>query len=178
MSQENVEIVRRVYEAVSDGDVGAWFQAADPDIRVYPRSDEPDAADEYRGLDGVMEYLMNWYGQWDVYESEPLEIIDAGEHVLVDTRERGRVERTGVEVEEDFWHSFVVRGGKVKEWHMYDSRAEALKAVGLPLGGHAVLHQASCAVDECLLDRPRRPAEPGPGLLVRVIGPLPQVPDD
>ena len=126
-----MEIVRRAWEASSDGDVGVWFQAADPDIRVYPRPEEPDAADEYRGLDGLMDYLLNWYGQWDVYESEPLEMIDAGEHVLVIARERGRVERTGMEVVENFTHSFVLRDGKITEWHMYDSHADALKALGL-----------------------------------------------
>jgi ketosteroid isomerase-like protein len=131
MSQENVEIVRRAFEASAEGDVSVWFQAADPDIRVHPRSDEPDAADEYRGLDGLMDYLMNWYGNWDDYEVDPIEIIDAGKHVLVVARERGRVESTGVEVEEDFNHSFVLRDGKVVEWHMYNSHAEALAAVGL-----------------------------------------------
>jgi ketosteroid isomerase-like protein len=131
MSQESVETLARLFEASSEGEVSVWFQAADPDIRIYPRPAEPDAADEYRGLDGLMEYLINWFGQWDVYESEPLEIIDAGKHVLVIARERGRVERTGMEVVEDLSHSFVLRDGKVVEWHMYDSHAEALEAVGL-----------------------------------------------
>jgi ketosteroid isomerase-like protein len=131
MSQQNVETLRRLFEASSDGDVGVWFQAADPDIRVFPRPEEPDAADEYRGLEGLMEYLMNWYSQWDVYESEPLELIEAGEHVLVRARERGRVERTGLEIVENLTHSFVLRDGKVVEWHMYDSHADALEAVGL-----------------------------------------------
>ncbi len=131
MSQENLNTLRRLFEAASEGDVSVWFQGADPDIRVHPRSEEPDAAEEYRGLDGLMDYLLNWYSQWDFYESEPLEMIDAGEHVLVVARERGRVERTGMEVVEDFCHSFVVRDGKVLEWHMYDSRADALEAVGL-----------------------------------------------
>jgi ketosteroid isomerase-like protein len=131
MSQENVQTLRRLFEASSGGDVSVWFQAADTDIRVYPRPAEPDAADEYRGLDGLMDYLLNWYGQWDVYESEPLEIIDAGGHVLVVARERGRVERTGMEVVENISHSFVLRDGKVTEWRMYDSHAEALEALGL-----------------------------------------------
>jgi ketosteroid isomerase-like protein len=131
MSKENVETMRRLFQAVSDGDVGAWFQAADPDCRVFPRSEEPDADQEYRGLDGLMDYLTNWFGQWDEYESEPVEMIDAGEHVLVVARERGRVESTGMEVVEDFTHSFVLRDGKVTEWRMYDSRADALEALGL-----------------------------------------------
>jgi ketosteroid isomerase-like protein len=131
MSQENVEIVRRGFEAVADGDLGVWFQLADPDIRVRPRPAEPDAADEYQGLDGLMDYAVNWYSQWDEYDTEPIEIIDAGEHVLVRARERGFVERTGIEVLEEFSHSFLLRDGKVVEWRMYDSHTEALEAVGL-----------------------------------------------
>jgi ketosteroid isomerase-like protein len=131
MSRENVEIIRSGFEAVAEGDMGAWFRLADPDIRVIPRPAEPDAATEYRGLDGLMEYAVNWYSQWDEYESEPVEIIDAGEQVVVRARERGRVERTGIEVLEDFSHSFRLREGKVVEWRMYDSHAEALAAVGL-----------------------------------------------
>jgi ketosteroid isomerase-like protein len=129
VSQENVEIIRRLFENADD--VGAWFQAAAPDIAVYPRPEEPDAASEYHGLDGAMEYLINWFGQWDEYESEPIEILDAGTHVLVITREHGFLKRTGLKLEEDFSHSFVLREGKVVEWRMYDSLAEARAAVGL-----------------------------------------------
>jgi ketosteroid isomerase-like protein len=131
MSEENVQVMRRLFDAYTEGDVSAWFQAADPDIRVHPRPAEPDAADEYRGLDGLMDYLVNWLGQWDVYDAEPLEIIDAGEHVLVVARERGRVESTGIEVVEEFWHSFALQDGRVTEWNMYDSRGDAFAAVGL-----------------------------------------------
>jgi ketosteroid isomerase-like protein len=131
MSQENVEIVRRGFERVADGDLGAWLELADPEIRIRPRPAEPDAADEYSGLDGLMDYAVNWYSQWDEYEVEPIDIIDAGEHVLVRTRERGVVERTGVEVSEEFSYSFALRDGKVVEWRMYDSHDEALEAVGL-----------------------------------------------
>ena len=46
-------------------------------------------------------------------------------------RERGRLGGSGLEVEEDFSYSFRLRGGKVVEWRMYDSHAEARAAVGL-----------------------------------------------
>ena len=131
MSQENVEIVRQAFERASDGDVGVWFESCHPDVRVFPRPDEPDAADEYRGLDGLMDYLTNWFGQWDDYQIEPVEFIDAGEHVVVRARERGRMQQTGVEVEAVFSYSFVLRDGKAVEWHMYDSHKDALQAVGL-----------------------------------------------
>ena len=130
MSQQNVEIVRGLFEQAQD-DMGVWFQAADPDIAIYPRPAEPDAASEYHGLEAMMEYLINWFSQWDEYESEPLEILDAGRHVLVIAREHGFVKRTGLRLEENFAHSFVLRKGKVIEWRMYDSQAEARAAVGL-----------------------------------------------
>jgi len=78
-----------------------------------------------------MDYAVNWYSQWDEYTAQPIEIIDVGEQVLVRARERGYVERTGVEVLEDFSHSFLIRDGKVVEWRMYDSHEDALEAVGL-----------------------------------------------
>jgi ketosteroid isomerase-like protein len=123
--------VRGALEASSQGDVGVFFRLADPDCRVYPRPAEPGVAAEYQGLDGLMDYLTNWYSQWDEYEFEPVEIVDAGEYVLVVLRERGRMERTGVEVEHEFSHSFVLRDGQLVEWRAYDGYAEALEAVGL-----------------------------------------------
>jgi ketosteroid isomerase-like protein len=131
VSSEDVEILRRALDAGSEGDLAAWFQVAHPDIRVYPRPGEPDADKEYRGLDGLMDYAVNWYSQWDEYDFEAVDITDAGEHVLVVLRERGRIQRTGMEVVEELSHSFVMRDGKVAEWHMYDSHEEARAAVGL-----------------------------------------------
>ena len=131
MSQQNVETMRLALKALSDGEATAWFQSFDPDVRVYPRPEEPDAAAEYRGLDGLLDYATNWYSQWDDYEVEPVEIVDAGEHVLVVLREHGRVERAGIEVDALFSYSFVLRDGKIVKWHMYDSHADALEAVGL-----------------------------------------------
>ena len=130
MSQEDLEIVRRNFEALAAGEAGVLFERAHPEIRVFPRPAEPDAAAEYRGLEGLMEYVINWFGQWDDYDSELVEVTDAGEHILAVVRERGRAP-SGPEVEGLFSHSFVLRDGKVVEWHMYDSHAEALAAVGL-----------------------------------------------
>ena len=67
----------------AEGDIGALFQFADPEIRVHHRPSEPDAAAEYRGLEGLMDYAVNWYSQWDEYTAQPIEIIDVGEQALV-----------------------------------------------------------------------------------------------
>ncbi len=131
MAEGDTDIIRAAFAMAAEGDLGIWFRTADPDIRVIPRPAEPDAADEYRGLDELMDYLVNWYGQWEEYEFETVEIVDAGDHVLAVVRERGRLAGSGLEVEEDFSHSFLLRDEKVTEWRMYDSHAEARTAVGL-----------------------------------------------
>jgi ketosteroid isomerase-like protein len=131
MSQENVEIVRRGMEAFNQNDFEGWFAIASTEIKLYPRPEEPGVLTVYEGWDGVMEYLVNWYSQWEDYEGEPVEFLDAGDQVLVVMRERGRLERDRLEVEQEFSHSFKLREGSVVEWRMYDSHEQALEAVGL-----------------------------------------------
>jgi hypothetical protein len=41
MFQENVEIVRRGFQAFADNDLEGWFAAATPDLKIYPRPEEP-----------------------------------------------------------------------------------------------------------------------------------------
>ena len=45
--------------------------------------------------------------------------------------ETGRMTRDGLEVEQDFSHSFRLRDGLIVEWRMHDSHRQALEAVGL-----------------------------------------------
>jgi ketosteroid isomerase-like protein len=131
MSREDVESLQAVFQAIADGDATAWLRAMDPEVRLYPRSEEPGVRAVYEGWDGVMEYLVNWYSDWEDYESEPVEFQDAGDQVLVVLRERGRMERSGIEVEEEFSHSFKLRDGRIVEWRHHNSRQDALDALGL-----------------------------------------------
>ncbi|HKF79940.1 MAG TPA: nuclear transport factor 2 family protein [Thermoleophilaceae bacterium] len=131
MSQADVETLRALATTVAEGDATAWLRAMDPAVRVYPRSEEPGVRAVYDGWDGVMEYMVNWYSQWEDYEVEPLEFLDAGDQVLVVIQERGRMDREGLNVTQEFSHSFKLREGLVVEWRMYDSHEQALEAVGL-----------------------------------------------
>ena len=131
MAQHDVEILRGAFEAASEGDAGALLRVSDPEVRVYPRPEEPGVREVYEGWDGAMEYAVNWFGQWEAYEFEPVRILDAGEQILIVLRERGRMEASGIEVEAEFSHSFRMRDGLIVEWRMYDSYEEAAEAVGL-----------------------------------------------
>ena len=132
MPQENTALVKRALLAYRQADFPTALAILDPEICIYPRSEEPGVAEVYTGHDGLFEYLGNWLGQWDEYETEPTSYREAPEdRVLVVMAERGHMKRTGITVDADFTHSFTVAAGKVTEWRMYDSHAQALDALGL-----------------------------------------------
>lgn len=129
MSEENVDIVRRGFDAYSRGDGEAWLAGFSEKIKLYPRPEEPGVKDCYEGTDGVTEYLANWFSGWDEYTVEPEQYIDAGEYVIVDMREVGLAKQSGLRVEETFAHAFKVSDGKVVEWRMFGPVEEALQAI-------------------------------------------------
>jgi ketosteroid isomerase-like protein len=130
MSQENVEIVRRGFEAFQQNDFEAWFALASSEITLYPRPEEPCVKASYGGKEGIVDYLVNWYSGWMAYTAEATRFIDAGESVIVDVREVGTAEQSGMRVEENFAHAFKVVDGLIVEWRMFGPLSEALNALG------------------------------------------------
>jgi len=131
MSHENVEVIRRAFKAFSENDFEGWFAVASEEIRLYPRREEPGAKDCYEGWDGMLDYLVNWYSGWVDYTAEPERFIDGGEYVVVDVREVGIAEQSGMRVEENFAHAFKIAESQIVEWRMFGPVKEALEAVGL-----------------------------------------------
>jgi ketosteroid isomerase-like protein len=131
MSQEDVEIVQRGFEAFSRNDFEDWYALASTEIRVYPRREEPGVKDCYEGWDEMLDYLVNWYSGWDDYTVQAERFIDAGEYVVVDVREVGTAQQSGMRVEQNFAHACKVRDGKIVEWRMFGPLEEALEALGL-----------------------------------------------
>ena len=145
-------MVRRGLEAFSQSDFEGFYALTSTEIKLYPRPEEPGVLPVYEGWDGLLEWMVNWYSHWDDYVGEAIDILDAGDQVLVVMHERGRMARGELEVEQDFSHSFKVRDGQVVEWRMYDSHEQALeadRAVGRP-------------AETSLGRRPPRPARPSP----------------
>jgi len=70
-------------------------------------------------------------GTWDDFHIDVEELTDLGEHVLARLRERGRGKGSGVEVERELFQLFTIRGDRIVRLRMYDTRPEALEAVGL-----------------------------------------------
>jgi uncharacterized protein len=129
MSQENVDGVRRGFEALQRGDLEALFDLLDTQIVWHQPEDLPDRVTAH-GHAGLERIMGRWLGEWDEYSIELEELIDAGDRVVVVQRIRGKGKGSGVEVEMREAHVYEIRDGKAVEVWEYRTKEEALKAVG------------------------------------------------
>jgi uncharacterized protein len=134
MSQENVEIVRRVYDAVARRDTESVLALYDPEIEWdgtrHPMSGLGE--DVYHGHEGLRRWSRGWYEAWEDLEDICEELIDAGDHVVSISTMRGRGRASGVEVEWTLNYGvWTIREGKVVRVAWFRTREEALEAAGL-----------------------------------------------
>ncbi|MBA2764904.1 MAG: nuclear transport factor 2 family protein, partial [Thermoleophilaceae bacterium] len=101
MSQENVEIMRRLYEAIERRDSEAVFALYDPDVEWdmsgYPYGEM--LAARSRGHAALQAFWRELYEAWGSYEHEVHELIDAGDHVVSIVTDRAQGRASGAEVE-------------------------------------------------------------------------------
>jgi ketosteroid isomerase-like protein len=131
MSQENVEIVRGVYDAFARGDNAAPFAAYALDIELDFRAGGIDTPGLYHGHDGVRTAFRNWLAPFRDFEFQPEETKDYGDQILVTVYEHGIGRASGVTVDRHHYALWTLRGGKIVSLCVYLDQVEALKAVGL-----------------------------------------------
>ena len=130
MSQENIAIIRQAFEAFSRGDTGGVLAVCAEDIVITQAPEVPIGAPEQNGHAGVLEAFALWPEQWDDFRIEMERVVaDPGDHVVVTTRQSGRGKQSGVEVAANFTYVFEVRDGKVAEWRIYVTDADALASL-------------------------------------------------
>jgi ketosteroid isomerase-like protein len=130
MSQENVEIVQRLYEAWSRQEVPGPRELLDDDIEYV----NPDGAIEpgiRRGLPAFAAAIEKLFEGWETWQMEPERFCDVHDRVAVVTRYRAKARRSGVEVEGRESALLTLRGGKIVRYEWFHGPTDALKAVGL-----------------------------------------------
>jgi ketosteroid isomerase-like protein len=129
MSQENVEIVRRVYEQVSAHVWEASPDLFDPEYEV----DLTDAYPDVRVIRSVGETaLREYFEMFENFSVELKEVIHADEkHVVTAVRDGGRLKGSDAEVWNRFFHVWTFCKGKITRRSSHSERSQALKAAGL-----------------------------------------------
>jgi ketosteroid isomerase-like protein len=129
MSEENVEILRRMYAAFHRGDADGALTYFDPEV-VVDASVRVDGGIGH-GREELNAIVGKWVGTWDEWREEIEEMRDLGSNVLVISTQLGRGRGSGIEVETRYGMLYEVAGGKITRLTMYRSPAAALKAAGL-----------------------------------------------
>ncbi len=130
MSEENVGVVRRSFEAWNRRDLTSWWALVHPDVEVdYSRSRAPFKG-VYRGHDRV-ETLFDVF--WSTFEDVQIEthgFTEVGSEVVVPNTAHMRG-RDGIEVIGRNALVFRVENGQITRLRLFQEEAEALEAAGL-----------------------------------------------
>ena len=130
MSQENVEIVRRIFDAWGSGDWSIGNEYLDQHA-VYVVSSDFPAFGCYFGLDAIRAYWRDFLEQWERLTLEAKRIEAVGDTVLAHVVQHAKGRVSGVEGDLPYFMLFTFRGKKIVRTEAVIHHAEALEAVGL-----------------------------------------------
>jgi ketosteroid isomerase-like protein len=129
MSQENVEMVRSIYEAINRRDWDAAFRNEAPDFELT--TPPGPRAGTYRGREECQGYLEGWITAFEAMTVEPEEIFERGDEVVVFVRVGAQPKGTSAEIEIRNGHVWTIRDGMVVSMRLFAKPEEALEAAGL-----------------------------------------------
>ena len=132
MSQENVEIVRAVVGAFNEHDPALLASyVADDGEADWSESIAPYRG-IYRGPAEWREWLRLRLDAWRAARWEPIELLELdGDTVLLVTRLIAEGRDSGVQVAAKAAVIWTLRDGKIARAKLFQSKVEALQAVGL-----------------------------------------------
>jgi uncharacterized protein len=129
MSEESVEVVRRVVQAAEGGDWDAALAEYDEAV-VLDMSRMPDGG-IYHGREGVRDFYVGWLGTWNDFRVEPERLVDAGDQIVDISEVIGIGRGSGAPVRMRTGNVWTVENGKVVRHVGYPDASEALEAAGL-----------------------------------------------
>jgi ketosteroid isomerase-like protein len=131
MSREDVEIVRRVWEAAERRDDDAVFALYDSGIVWESKFSGPlEVGGLYYGHEGVRRFFRDWLESFETYAAHADTFIDAGGAVVVRYRVSGRGKESGAPVQMDRWNVYRIRDGLITRVEIFETEAEAFGAAG------------------------------------------------
>lgn len=130
MAEENVEIVRGVYEAMNARDAEAFDELVDQDAEWIPDSRVGEGP--VRGRENVLRFFTDRAEMFSEVRTEVERLWDRDDRVLAFIWVTGRGQLSEAPFELRIGHLWTIRDGVVVRGEGYGNRDEALEAAGLP----------------------------------------------
>ena len=121
MSQQNVSLVKGLYEAFARGDVPAILGAMDPDI-VWDIPQAPDypLGGIHRGPQGIAnEFFSKIPSYYLEFAAHPQHVVDDGDRVIVLAEYRGKGKASGTAFQVPVAHVYTFRDDKWIQFQEY-----------------------------------------------------------
>jgi ketosteroid isomerase-like protein len=131
VAEQNIELVKRAFDAFSRRDLDAALELVAPDGEfIAPTGSIAGRSTPYRGHDGIREYFADVARIWEELEVIPHEFRQVGNQVVALGRVYGRG-LDGLLVDSPTGWVWTIEGGRIVRGEVFTSRQEALDAVGL-----------------------------------------------
>lgn len=119
MSQQNVQIVQSGYEAFNRQDIPSVLALYDEQIEWVEGGGGRAPSGTFRGPQAVgKDVFATVPANFDEFRADPEQFIDAGDHVVVIGRFRGRA-KSGAVLDAPFAHVQRIRNGKITHFTNY-----------------------------------------------------------
>lgn len=128
MTQDNLQTVRAIYEALNLGDDRPLVAFLDKEFRYRSREELPGGG-EYEGREATVERLREL---WEMFEDIVIaakDFIVSGDYVVVTLGYSASGRRGGVRVSQEVVHVWRLSGGKAVELQVFSDKAQALGVV-------------------------------------------------
>ena len=128
MSEENVELAHRTFDAFNRRDSQAFLAFIDPDVEFVSGSGLIEGGSRH-GHDGIRAWwdeLFSVYPDWTVEVLEVREIAD--DRLVATVRGHGHGAGSGAPIDTLLWQAVRLRERKIVWWSTHTSEADALKA--------------------------------------------------
>ena len=130
MSQQDVETMRGAYEAFNRGDIPGVLAVFDPQIEWHEPGGGRAPRGSFRGPQSVADEVFATVPRnFDEFRAEAEQFIDAGEHLVVTGRFRGRA-KGGQELDAPFAHVWTMRNGRAARFQNYVDQPRWAKGWG------------------------------------------------
>ena len=132
MSQENVEIVRRIYGEWGRGNFREGTELYDPHVLLVVHPEFGLASGVYCGPEEIARYMREVFlAEYEGFVIGGDEFVDAGDSVVVRVDQRGTGRQSGAPGSLRYFQIWTFRGASVIRIKSISERPDALEAVGL-----------------------------------------------
>ena len=129
MASENLEIVKRGFDAFNERGIAGIIPLIHSDFEATTPPTLASEPDTYRGPDGIRRWFDSFDEVMDEIRWEPHRFREVGDRVVVEFTLRARGKTTGLDFGQDAVMVWEIRDGMASRLDLFQSLDEALVAV-------------------------------------------------